>query len=113
MVQKLIENGVDIQLKNFNNQSPYDLAIELGDKTILEALKNNLTSEIIQSIKNNDQSKALEDIEEYLYPNISIIEYRCIFLTKEMIETESKTYKTIDWERNEIKEMERRQAYSF
>jgi len=113
MVQKLIETGVDIQLKNFNNQSPYDLAIELGDKTILEALKSNLTSEIIQSIKNNDQSKALEDIEEYLYPNISIIEYRCIFLTKEMIETESKTYKTIDWERNEIKEMERRQAYSF
>jgi len=108
VVQKLIEKGANMQLKNFNNQSSYDLAIELCDKTIMEALKGNLTSEDIQSIKKNDQSKALEDIEEYLYPNISIIEYRGIFLTNEMIETESKIYKAIDWERNEIKEIERR-----
>jgi len=76
IVQKLIEKEADQQLKNFNDQSSYDLAMELGDKTILESLKGHLTTEESSQIKENDASKALKDIEEYLCPSTSIIKYR-------------------------------------
>jgi len=103
IVQKLVEKGANEQLKNFKDQSPLDIAMELGDKTLLKALKGDLTSEeALQSMKENDQSKALEDIEEYLYPCITIIEYRGIVLTEEMIKTEANTYRTIEHERKLI-----------
>jgi len=76
LIQKLIENGADKELKNFEDQSPYDLA--LGDKTLSESLNSHLTSEALSMMENNDSSQALEDIEEYLYPFTSNIKYNCI-----------------------------------
>jgi len=103
MIQKLIECGANVQLKNSNDQSPYDLAMEFGDKTLLKVLNNDMTSEeILQLMENNDQSKILKDIDEYLYHLITIIEYRCINLTEEMIETEANTYNTIEMEKREF-----------
>ena len=42
IVQKLVEKGANDQLKDFKDQSPYDLAVEICDKTLMEALKGNL-----------------------------------------------------------------------
>jgi len=113
IVQLLKEKGANEQLKNFNNQSPFDLAMELGDKTLLKALKGELSSEeAVQLMQENDHSKALEDIEEYLYPSITIIEYRGIVLTEEMIKTAANTYKTLEQERKSIQEMEKMKRHA-
>ncbi|ORX82168.1 ankyrin [Anaeromyces robustus] len=105
IIQELIKKGANDQLKNIEGQSPYDLAIELGDKNILEALKGALTSETLQIIKNNNQSKALNDIEEYLYPCISNLEYTSVNLTQDMRETEKSTYNRMGME-IELNELE-------
>jgi len=95
IVQELIQKGINDQLKNNEGKTANDLAMELGDKNILKALKNQLTSEDIKNIKNNDQSKASNDIDVYLYPCTTIIEYVGINLTEEMIKTEKATYKAM------------------
>jgi len=108
IVQLLKEKGANGQLKNFNNQSPFDLAMELGDKSLLRALKGDLSSEeALQLMQENDHSKALEDIEEYLYPNITVIEYRGVVLTEEMIKTASTTYTTLERERKSVHDREK------
>jgi len=52
IVQELIQKGINDQLKNNEGKTANDLAMELGDKNILKALKNQLTSEDIKNIKN-------------------------------------------------------------
>ncbi|ORX82172.1 ankyrin [Anaeromyces robustus] len=98
IVQELIKKGANDKIKNIEGKTPYDLANELGDENIIEALKCNLTPEIIQVIKNNNQSEALKGIEEYLYPCISIFEYTGINITEDMIEVEKSIFKKMEKE---------------
>jgi len=100
IVQNLIENKADKELKNFEDQSPYDLAMELGDKIILKSLKCELTTENIVNIKRNDPSKALKDIEEYLYTSTSITKYRSA-VTEEMVKIASENYGNIELQKDE------------
>ncbi|ORX82169.1 ankyrin [Anaeromyces robustus] len=96
IVQELINKKANDQLKNIEGKSPYDLANDLGDKNILEALKGTLNAEMIKNIRNNDQSEALKGIEEYLYPCTNILEYSGINLSEDIIETEKYIYKTME-----------------
>ena len=101
IVQKLIENNANKELKNFKDQSPYDLAMELGDKVILKAFKCELTTEDIINRKKNDPSKALEDIEEYLFPSTSITKYRDTVVTEDMITTAANIYSKAESQKKE------------
>jgi len=75
------------------------------DINYISVIKESALSFLLKYMyKNSDQSKSLEDIEEYLYHLIIIIDYRCIVLTEEMIKTETNTYNTMERERKEFSE---------
>jgi len=99
-VYHLIQNGADRHIKNGEGQSASDIALKIGNSTILEVLNNNITLAELEKIapKNQTLKEGLElqkNIKEYLYKCITTTEYANFELTPNMISTEKAFYKEL------------------
>jgi len=96
IVYHLISIGADSNLKNNQGKSANDLAHELGNQDVIDALMNNMTKATLQKItpvyKNKSSDINLfQEIKEYLYYCITNTSYSNFEINESMIKLE-KTY---------------------
>jgi len=97
----LMEKEADCQIKNNQGKSALELARELGDPYVLDALEGRISANTIGKIQSLYRGKEGGDltvsrgIEEYLYYCIGNQAYSNFELTKNMIKTEKSNYKSV------------------